>query len=138
MLLGPPRPSSNFFQRGEHEITDELEFSNHDGYVFHDSCGLENGSTKELETLQKFVRERAEKNKLKERLHVIWYAAPFSRDEGFFIIFRYCIPMDDRRPSLNIEPLKALQIDKNGMLLANYLFCSNYLPSARDRRIHKV
>ncbi|KAJ7789513.1 hypothetical protein B0H14DRAFT_239811 [Mycena olivaceomarginata] len=101
--------------RGEHEITDELEFSNHDGYVFHDSCGLENGSTKELETLQKFVRERAEKNKLKERLHVIWY----------------CIPMDDRRPSLNIEPLKALQIDKNVPVIAVFTKCDAFRRNMR-------
>ncbi|KAJ7019308.1 hypothetical protein C8F04DRAFT_1197805 [Mycena alexandri] len=88
--------------RGEHDITDELEFSNHDGYVFHDSCGLENGSTKELKTLQDFVRNHAEKKTLAEQLHVIWY----------------CIPMDDHRPGLNVDPLNALQIDKNVPVIA--------------------
>ncbi|KAJ7024135.1 hypothetical protein C8F04DRAFT_165267 [Mycena alexandri] len=88
--------------RGEHNISDELEFSNHDGYVFHDSCGLENGSTKELKTLQDFVRKRAEKRRLVKQLHVIWY----------------CIPMDDHRPGLNVDPLHALQMDKNVPVIA--------------------
>ncbi|KAJ7022201.1 hypothetical protein C8F04DRAFT_971751 [Mycena alexandri] len=88
--------------RGEHNITDELEFSNHNGYVFHDSCGLENGSTKELKTLQEFVCQHAEKKSLREQLHVIWY----------------CIPMDDHRPGLNVDPLHALQIDNNVPVIA--------------------
>ncbi|KAJ7031020.1 hypothetical protein C8F04DRAFT_1364836 [Mycena alexandri] len=88
--------------RGEHNITDELEFSNHEGYVFHDSSGLENGSTKELKTLQEFIGKRAEQKRLVKQLHVIWY----------------CIPMDDHRPGLNVDPLHALQINKNVPVIA--------------------
>ena len=43
------------YQRGEHTINDELVFSNHMGYVFHDSCGIECGSTEELDTLREFI-----------------------------------------------------------------------------------
>ncbi|KAJ7040544.1 hypothetical protein C8F04DRAFT_1032295 [Mycena alexandri] len=88
--------------RGEHDITDELEFSNHDGYVFHDSCGLENGSTKELKTLQDFIRKHAEKKTLYEQLHVIWYVAPFFSRPRVMFIFRYCIPMDDHLPVIAV------------------------------------
>ncbi|KAJ6592622.1 hypothetical protein B0H19DRAFT_8075 [Mycena capillaripes] len=101
--------------RGEHEITDELVFSNHDGYVFHDSCGLENGSKKELETLQEFVREHAQKPTLRERLHVIWY----------------CIPMDDRRPGLNVEPLHALRLDNNVPVIAVFTKCDAFRRNTR-------
>ncbi|KAF8267521.1 hypothetical protein EI94DRAFT_1730201 [Lactarius quietus] len=44
-------PSVN---RGEHKIDDELLFSNHLGYVFHDSMGIESGSTEELEILKEY------------------------------------------------------------------------------------
>ena len=45
-----------WYQRGEHTIDDELVFSNHKGYVFHDSLGIESGSTEELETDRKSTR----------------------------------------------------------------------------------
>ncbi|KAJ7869220.1 hypothetical protein B0H14DRAFT_2572061 [Mycena olivaceomarginata] len=84
-------------QRGEHDISDELEFSNHKGYVFHDSRGLESGGVGELEKIQSFVRERSQRKRLQDRLHAIWY----------------CIPMDDNRPKLNIDPLRDICKDKN-------------------------
>ncbi len=72
--------ADNFFcryltlsQRGEHEIDDELMFSNHTGYVFHDSRGIESGGTEELDTLEKFIRDRASANRLKSRIHAIWF-----------------------------------------------------------------
>ncbi|KAJ7015897.1 GTP-binding protein, partial [Mycena alexandri] len=101
--------------RGEHDITDELKFSNHDGYVFHDSCGLENGSTKELKTLEEFVRKHAEKKTLHEQLHVIWY----------------CIPMDDHRPGLNVDPLHALQINKNVPVITVFTKCDAFRRNTR-------
>ena len=62
-------------QRGEHTIDDELVFSNHTGYVFHDSRGIECGSTEELETLRAFIRRKCAENKLQDKLHAIWFAA---------------------------------------------------------------
>ena len=62
-------------QRGEHNITDELTFSNHDGYVFHDSCGIESGSEEELKVVQNFVREKSTERQLVNRLHAIWFVS---------------------------------------------------------------
>ena len=60
-------------QRGEHTIDDELVFSNHTGYVFHDSRGIECGSTEELETLRKFIRRKCAEKHLQNKLHAIWF-----------------------------------------------------------------
>jgi hypothetical protein len=60
-------------QRGEHRIEDEIVFSNHDGYIFHDSRGFESGGDKELEIVQNFVRQKSGEKQLKSRLHAIWF-----------------------------------------------------------------
>ncbi|KAH9165298.1 hypothetical protein EDB89DRAFT_307655 [Lactarius sanguifluus] len=60
--------------RGEHAIDDELVFSNNEGYIFHDSRGIESGSTKELGILQEFVRRKCGERRLQDRLHAIWFA----------------------------------------------------------------
>jgi hypothetical protein len=66
-------------QRGEHDIDDELVFSNHTGYVFHDSRGIESGSTEELETLREFIGRKCGEKHLRLKLHAIWFARlPFS------------------------------------------------------------
>ncbi|KAF5346882.1 hypothetical protein D9756_010594 [Leucocoprinus leucothites] len=44
-------PSMN---RSEHRIEDEIIFSNHKGYVFHDSRGFEAGGEEELGIVQNF------------------------------------------------------------------------------------
>ncbi|KAJ7832457.1 hypothetical protein B0H14DRAFT_3871938 [Mycena olivaceomarginata] len=64
------------FERGQHDISDELTFTNHKGYVFHDSRGLECGGEKELQIVQDFIRDRSERGKLQDRIHVIWHV-PF-------------------------------------------------------------
>jgi hypothetical protein len=60
-------------QRGEHDIEDELIFSSHRGYVFHDSRGFEAGDTKELKIVQEFVYRKTRETRLKDRLHAIWF-----------------------------------------------------------------
>ena len=60
-------------QRGEHNIDDELVFSNHTGYVFHDSRGIESGGIEELETLKEFIRRKCGEKKLQNKLHAIWF-----------------------------------------------------------------
>ena len=54
-------------------------FSNHTGYVFHDSCGIESGGTEELETVRRFVRRKSRcgEKKLRDKLHAIWFVLPF-------------------------------------------------------------
>jgi len=63
-------------QRGEHDIEDEFTFTNHTGYVFHDSRGFEAGEEMEVKIVQDFVRRRSQEGRLNERLHAIWFA-PF-------------------------------------------------------------
>ncbi|KAF8256608.1 hypothetical protein EI94DRAFT_1642372 [Lactarius quietus] len=70
-------PSFNL-QRGEHRIDDALVFSNHRGYVFHDSMGIESGSTEELETLKGFIQRKCGEKRLRDKLHAIWFGPPFS------------------------------------------------------------
>ncbi|KAF8267228.1 hypothetical protein EI94DRAFT_1731050 [Lactarius quietus] len=70
-------PSVN---RGEHKIDDELLFSNHLGYVFHDSMGIESGSAEELEILKEFIQRKCGEKKLRDRLHAIWFGPPFLRN----------------------------------------------------------
>jgi hypothetical protein len=60
-------------QRGYHDINDELIFTNHDGYIFHDSRGFEAGSEDELEIVQEFVKSKSRQNRLRDRLHAIWF-----------------------------------------------------------------
>jgi hypothetical protein len=62
----------------KHNIDDELVFSNHTGYVFHDSHGIESGCTEELETLKEFIRCKCEENRLRDKLHAIWFELLFS------------------------------------------------------------
>jgi hypothetical protein len=65
-------------QRGEHTIDDELVFSNHTGYVFHDSRGIEAGGIEELEILKEFIRHKCNEKALRDKLHAIWFGHPFS------------------------------------------------------------
>ncbi|KAH9172532.1 hypothetical protein EDB89DRAFT_1851056 [Lactarius sanguifluus] len=59
--------------RCEHSIDNELVFSNHRGYIFHDSRAIESGSTKELEILHDFVQRKCGQRELRDRLHAIWF-----------------------------------------------------------------
>ncbi|KAJ7241750.1 hypothetical protein C8J57DRAFT_72611 [Mycena rebaudengoi] len=83
-------------ERGEHNISDELVFTNHRGYVFHDSRGFENGDEEQLKIVQNFVRDRSRRKKLNERLHAIWF----------------CIPTDNHRPGLEIASFKKIGPDE--------------------------
>jgi hypothetical protein len=60
-------------QRGEHDIEHELIFSRHNGYIFHDSRGMEAGSEDELKIVQDFVYHKSRERRLKDRLHAIWF-----------------------------------------------------------------
>jgi hypothetical protein len=56
-----------------HNIDDELVFTNHDGYLFHDSRGFEAGGEEELTIVQDFVRRKSREKLLKNKLHAIWF-----------------------------------------------------------------
>jgi hypothetical protein len=56
-----------------HNIEDELSFTNHDGYIFHDSRGFEAGGDEELQIVQDFVRRKSREDRLENKLHAIWF-----------------------------------------------------------------
>ena len=48
-------------------------FSNHRGYIFHDSQGIEAGDEKKLEILKDFIRRKCGEKRLQDKLHAIWF-----------------------------------------------------------------
>ncbi|KAH8990891.1 hypothetical protein EDB86DRAFT_2853349, partial [Lactarius hatsudake] len=107
-------PSMN---RGEHRIDDELVFSNHPGYVFHDSRGIEAGGTEELDTLHDFIQRKCGETRLGSRLHAIWY----------------CVPMDNQRPQLDLKFFKDICPDRNVPVIAVFTKFDQF---RRNVRIH--
>jgi len=103
-------------ERGEHNIEDELIFTNHTGYIFHDSRGFEAGGENELKIVQEFVRRKSRERELKDRLHVIWY----------------CVPMDNVRPGLDLKYFHDICPDKNIPVIAVF---TKYDQFRRNMRI---
>ncbi|KAI9447334.1 hypothetical protein BJY52DRAFT_1206550 [Lactarius psammicola] len=103
--------------RGEHTIDDELVFSNHRGYVFHDSRGIESGSKEELEILQEFIQRKCGERRLGSRLHAIWF----------------CVPMDNQRPQLDLKFFKDICPDQNVPVIAVFTKYDQFL---RNVQIH--
>jgi hypothetical protein len=105
-------------QRGEHRIDDELVFSKHTGYIFHDSQGIEAGDEEKLDTLRDFIRRKCGEKKLRDKLHAIWFGLSVftitMTTDGYGL--RYCVPMDDHRPGLNIRFFENICPDQNGAL----------------------
>jgi hypothetical protein len=81
-------------QRGEHDIEDELTFTKHDGYVFHDSRGFEAGNEDELRIVQEFVCRRSQERRLNDRLHAIWFV-PFVICNCKFTMFAFQVLRSD-------------------------------------------
>jgi hypothetical protein len=115
--------SLTWCQRGEHVIDNELVFSNHTGYVFHDSRGIESGGIEELENLKEFIRRKCGEKKLRDKLHAIWFVLLFScllattNGHGF----RYCVPMDGHRPGLDLKFYDNICPDRNGVSLGTFM-----------------
>jgi uncharacterized protein YbbK (DUF523 family) len=64
-------------QRGTHKIEQAMVFKSSPGFIFHDSCGFEDGSEAEFEETKKFISEGVHARKLEERIHAIWQVTPF-------------------------------------------------------------
>jgi hypothetical protein len=106
-----------------HNIEDELVFTNHTGYIFHDSRGFEAGSAEELKTVQEFVRRKSRERKLKDRLHAIWFVPLGIYDSKFTkLSVRYCVPTDNVRPELDLKYFDKICSDKNSTL--SYVFAN--------------
>ncbi|KAH9032967.1 hypothetical protein EDB85DRAFT_1155203 [Lactarius pseudohatsudake] len=108
--------------RGEHRIDDELVFSNHRGYVFHDSRGIESGSAGELDMLREFIQQKCGNRRLRDRLHAIWLDSrvfTITTTDGH--ILRYCVPMDNQRPQLDLKFFKDICPEQNGASLQRFV-----------------
>ena len=62
----------NVWQRGEHDIENEMIFESNRAFVFHDSRGFEAGRTFELDKVKDFVQQRSTGKTIRGLLHVIW------------------------------------------------------------------
>ena len=60
------------WQRGEHDIENEMRFESNRAFVFHDSRGFEAGRTSELDKVKDFVQKRSTNKDMGDLLHVIW------------------------------------------------------------------
>ena len=60
------------WQRGEHDIENEMIFESDTTFVFHDSCGFEAGRASELDKVKAFLQKCSSKKNLRDHLHVIW------------------------------------------------------------------
>jgi tRNA pseudouridine-54 N-methylase len=60
------------WQRGEHDIENEMIFESNAAFVFHDSRGFEAGSRSELDEVKDFVQKCSTNKNLTDHLHVIW------------------------------------------------------------------
>ncbi|KAH9011139.1 hypothetical protein EDB84DRAFT_1279271 [Lactarius hengduanensis] len=103
--------------RGEHRIDDELVFSNHRGYIFHDSRGIESGSAGEVDILRKFIQSKCGNGRLRDRLHAIWY----------------CVPMDNQRPQLDLKFFNDICPERNVPVIAVF---TKYDQFRRNVQIH--
>jgi hypothetical protein len=105
-----------------HNIEDELIFTNHSGYLFHDSRGFEAGGEDELKIVQEFVRRKSREGQLKDRLHAIWFVPLDTYNRKFTKLpIRYCIPMDNVRPELDLKYFDDICPDKNGTSDYNFM-----------------
>lgn len=60
------------YQRGLHNIENQLVFASNPQFVFHDSMGFEAGGTGELEAVKAFIASRAKATHMSKQLHAIW------------------------------------------------------------------
>ena len=70
--------------------------------------------------IQEFVTRKSKEKRLRDRLHAIWLVLQRANSHGYrTFLLRYCIPMDNDRPSLDIRHLADICHDKNGMSKLN-------------------
>ena len=60
------------WQRGKHDIENEMMFESNTAFVFHESPGFEAGRTSELDDVKDFLQKYSTKKNFKDHLHLIW------------------------------------------------------------------
>ncbi|KAG2045970.1 hypothetical protein BDR06DRAFT_899966 [Suillus hirtellus] len=73
-----------YFQRGEHNIENEMVFKSSPGFVFHDSRGFEAGGESEFNMVKAFITCRSKETEITNQLHVIWYCIPMDEASRSF------------------------------------------------------
>jgi hypothetical protein len=97
-------------------------FSNHKGYVFHDSKGIESGGIEELEILKDFIRRKCGEKSLRNKLHAIWFGPSiFTNTTADNHVLRYCVSMDNRRPGLDLKFYDNICSDPNGASFRTFI-----------------
>ena len=67
------------------EIDYEITYPNNPRFVFHDSRGIEagaesdEGSELRIERIHTFINDRAQRRRLEDQLHAIWYESYIPR-----------------------------------------------------------
>ena len=62
----------NVWQRGKHDIENEMIFKSNTAFVFDDSQGFEAGRTSELDKVKDFLQKPSMKKNFIHHLHAIW------------------------------------------------------------------
>ncbi|KAI6046664.1 GTP-binding protein [Pisolithus marmoratus] len=78
LMVSEVHIEAEYFQRGYHNIQHELVFQSNPGFVFHDSCGFEAGSTQQFDQMKHFVADHAVTTRVNERIHAIWFCIPMT------------------------------------------------------------
>jgi len=72
-------------------------------------------------TVREFVTRKSRKRRLEDRLHAIWLVPQLVYSNRYkTFLLRYCIPMDNDRPSLDSKHFADICPDKNGMSKLNW------------------
>ena len=69
--------------------------------------------------MKDFVGRKSQEQRLRDRLHAIWFEFILSVSSVVnlqVLLLRYCIPMDNDRPELELKHFEHICPDKNGML----------------------
>ncbi|KAF8499050.1 hypothetical protein F5888DRAFT_1943614 [Russula emetica] len=108
-LVDDPTLVKAGLERGMSMIDYEITYPSSPRFVFHDSRGIEAGaeghdsSKLRIEYIQKFINDRAEKRRLRDQLHAIWF----------------CMPMDTPRvPSDEFELAFLEKVNHNAPVIA--------------------
>ena len=73
--------------------------------------------------MQEFIQRKSREKRLKDRLHVIWLVSfRYLQLQFRKVVFRFCIPMDNDRPSLDMKHFDDICQDKNGMSIATIVY----------------
>lgn len=83
--------------RGNHRVEDEIIHPDRPDFILHDSGGFEAGDVSQIKSVENFVKRKASRTDLAERLHVIWYVLLPNLNEQAYLRSRFCVEMNSTR-----------------------------------------